>query len=112
MRWDDRMLDAQFEYSAAGQPVILTPFLLKGAMSPVTIPAALVQQIAESAVGHRPLAAQGPARTFGDLGSFLSNIDMQSGSPQFVVAGVRDSAYLHFAGSPATSVSRSARVAA
>ena len=37
LRWDDRMLDAQFEYCAAGQPVVLTPFLLMGAMSPVTI---------------------------------------------------------------------------
>jgi len=25
LRWDDRMLDAQFEYSAANQPVVLTP---------------------------------------------------------------------------------------
>ena len=44
LRWDDRMLDAQFEYCAANQPVVLTPFLLMGAMSPVTIPAALTQQ--------------------------------------------------------------------
>ncbi|HYB15045.1 MAG TPA: trimethylamine methyltransferase family protein, partial [Streptosporangiaceae bacterium] len=39
LRWDDRMLDAQFEYNRANQPVVLTPFLLMGAMSPVTIPA-------------------------------------------------------------------------
>ena len=51
LRWDDRMLDAQFEYCAANQPVVLTPFLLMGAMSPVTIPAALVQQIAEALTG-------------------------------------------------------------
>jgi trimethylamine---corrinoid protein Co-methyltransferase len=42
LRWDDRMLDAQFEYSAANQAVVLTPFLLMGAMSPVSIPATLV----------------------------------------------------------------------
>jgi len=30
LRWDDRMLDAQFEYCAANQPVVLTPFLLMG----------------------------------------------------------------------------------
>src|SRR6204780_91737 len=51
LRWDDRMLDAQFEYCAANQPVVLTPFLLMGAMSPVTIPAALVQQLAEALSG-------------------------------------------------------------
>jgi trimethylamine--corrinoid protein Co-methyltransferase len=51
LRWDDRMLEAQFEYSAANQPVVLTPFILMGAMSPVTIPAALVQQITEALSG-------------------------------------------------------------
>ena len=28
LRWDDRMLEAQFEYSAANQAVVLTPFAL------------------------------------------------------------------------------------
>jgi trimethylamine--corrinoid protein Co-methyltransferase len=51
LRWDDRMLDAQFEYCAANQAVVLTPFLLMGAMSPVTIPAALTQQLAEALSG-------------------------------------------------------------
>jgi trimethylamine--corrinoid protein Co-methyltransferase len=82
LRWDDRMLDAQFEYTKAAQPVIMTPFLLMGAMSPVTIPAALVQQIAESLSGITlsQLIRPGAPVVFG---SFLSNIDMQSGSPQF-----------------------------
>src|SRR5580704_4757597 len=82
LRWDDRMLDAQFEYCAAGQPVVLTPFLLMGAMSPVTIPAALVQQLAEAFAGIAlaQLIRPGCPVIFG---SFLSNIDMQSGSPSF-----------------------------
>jgi trimethylamine--corrinoid protein Co-methyltransferase len=82
LRWDDRMLDAQFEYCAANQPVVLTPFLLMGAMSPVTIPAALVQQIAEalSGIALAQLIRPGCPVIFG---SFLSNIDMQSGSPCF-----------------------------
>jgi trimethylamine--corrinoid protein Co-methyltransferase len=82
LRWDDRMLDAQFEYSAANQPVVLTPFLLMGAMSPVTIPSALAQQIAEALTGIAlsQLIRPGSPVVFG---SFLSNIDMQSGSPQF-----------------------------
>ncbi|HXY42885.1 MAG TPA: trimethylamine methyltransferase family protein [Acidimicrobiales bacterium] len=82
LRWDDRMLDAQFEYNRAHQPVVLTPFLLMGAMSPVTIPAALVQQLAEalSAIALSQLIAPGCPVIFG---SFLSNIDMQSGSPTF-----------------------------
>src|ERR1700760_4118590 len=82
LRWDDRMLEAQFEYSAANQPVVLTPFILMGAMSPVTIPAALVQQITEalSGIALSQLIRPGAPVVFG---SFLSNIDMQSGSPTF-----------------------------
>lgn len=82
LRWDDRMLDAQFEYSAANQPVVITPFLLMGAMSPVSIPATLAQQIAEALTGITlsQLIRPGSPVVFG---SFLSNIDMQSGSPQF-----------------------------
>jgi trimethylamine--corrinoid protein Co-methyltransferase len=82
LRWDDRMLDAMFEYNLAMQPVVLTPFLLMGAMSPVTIPATLVQQMAEalSGIALAQLVRPGCPVIFG---SFLSNIDMQSGSPQF-----------------------------
>ncbi len=82
LRWDDRMLDAQFEYCAASQPVVLTPFLLMGAMSPVTVPAALAQQLAEalSGIALAQLIRPGCPVIFG---SFLSNIDMQSGSPSF-----------------------------
>jgi trimethylamine--corrinoid protein Co-methyltransferase len=82
LRWDDRMLDAQFEYNLANQPVILTPFLLMGAMSPVTIASALAQQMAEALTGIAlaQLIRPGCPVVFG---SFLSNIDMQSGSPCF-----------------------------
>jgi trimethylamine--corrinoid protein Co-methyltransferase len=82
LRWDDRMLESQFEYSSAGQPVVLTPFILMGAMSPVTVPAALVQQITEalSGIALSQLIRPGTPVIFG---SFLSNIDMQSGSPTF-----------------------------
>jgi trimethylamine---corrinoid protein Co-methyltransferase len=82
LRWDDRMLDALFEYCAAGQPCVITPFLLMGAMSPVTVPAALAQQLAEalSGIALTQLIRPGCPVIFG---SFLSNIDMQSGSPSF-----------------------------
>jgi trimethylamine--corrinoid protein Co-methyltransferase len=82
LRWDDRMLDAQFEYNRANQAVVLTPFLLMGAMSPVSIPSALVQQLAEalSGIALAQLVRPGCPVIFG---SFLSNIDMQSGSPTF-----------------------------
>lgn len=82
LRWDDRMLDSLREYALAGQPVIPTPFLLMGAMSPVTIAASLAQQMAEALTGIALAQVIRPGTPV-VFGSFLSNIDMQSGSPQF-----------------------------
>jgi trimethylamine---corrinoid protein Co-methyltransferase len=82
LRFDDRMLAALHEYVKANQAVIVTPFLLMGAMSPVSIPATLVQQMAEGLAGIAltQLIRPGAPVIFG---SFLSNTDMQSGSPSF-----------------------------
>jgi trimethylamine---corrinoid protein Co-methyltransferase len=82
LRWDDRMLSSMLEYNRRGQAVVVTPFLLMGAMSPVSIPATLVQQIAEalSGIALAQLVNPGCPVVFG---SFLSNTDMQSGSPSF-----------------------------
>ena len=82
LRYDDRMLAAMFEYTRANQPVIVTPFLLMGAMSPVSVAATLAQQMAEAMAGIAltQLIRPGAPVVFG---SFLSNTDMQSGSPSF-----------------------------
>jgi trimethylamine---corrinoid protein Co-methyltransferase len=82
LRFDDRMLAALHEYVRRNQAVIVTPFLLMGAMSPVSIPATLVQQMAEALAGIAltQLIRPGAPVIFG---SFLSNTDMQSGSPSF-----------------------------
>ncbi|MEA2249702.1 MAG: trimethylamine---corrinoid protein Co-methyltransferase [Solirubrobacteraceae bacterium] len=82
LRFDDRMLGAMVEYVRANQAVVITPFLLMGAMSPVSIPATLVQQMAEALAGIAltQLIRPGAPVVFG---SFLSNTDMQSGSPSF-----------------------------
>lgn len=82
LRYDDRMLAAMFEYVRAGQPVVITPFLLMGAMSPVSIPATLAQQMAEALAGVALAQLLRPGTPI-ILGSFLSNTDMQSGSPSF-----------------------------
>ena len=82
LRWDGRMLGALFEYANANQAMLLTPFLLMGAMSPVSIPATLAQQIAEALAGIALVQLIRPGAPV-IFGSFLSNIDMQSGSPQF-----------------------------
>jgi trimethylamine---corrinoid protein Co-methyltransferase len=82
LRYDDRMLSAMLEYNKANQAVVITPFILMGAMSPVSVPAALTQQIAEALAGIAlaQLVRPGCPVVFG---SFLSNTDMQSGSPSF-----------------------------
>jgi trimethylamine--corrinoid protein Co-methyltransferase len=82
LRYDVRMLEAMLAYSAAGQPVIVTPFLLMGAMAPVTIPSALAQQMAEVLTGIALVQLIRPGAPC-VMGSFLSAIDMQSGSPSF-----------------------------
>ncbi len=82
LRYDDRMLAAMFEYVRAAQPVVITPFLLMGAMSPVSIPATLAQQLAEALAGIALSQLLRPGAPI-ILGSFLSNTDMQSGSPSF-----------------------------
>ena len=82
LRYDGRMLEALLAYAAAGQAVVVTPFLLMGAMAPVSIASALAQQTAEALTGIAliQLVREGSPAIFG---SFLSTIDMQSGSPAF-----------------------------
>ena len=82
LRYDERMLAALLEYARAGQATIITPFLLMGAMAPVSIPAAIAQQTAEAFAGIALAQLVRPGVPV-ILGSFLSNTDMQSGSPGF-----------------------------
>ncbi len=81
-RYDTRMLEALLEYSKARQPVLVTPFILAGAMSPVALGGTLVQQNAEALAGITLAQLVNPGTPV-IYGSFLSNTDMQSGSPAF-----------------------------
>jgi trimethylamine--corrinoid protein Co-methyltransferase len=80
--YDTRMLDALLSYSRARQPLIVTPFILAGAMSPVAVGGTLVQQNAEALAGITLAQLVNPGTPV-VYGSFLSNSDMQSGSPAF-----------------------------
>jgi trimethylamine---corrinoid protein Co-methyltransferase len=82
LHYDVRMLEGLLAYTEAGQPLIVTPFLLMGAMAPVSVPAALVQQTAEVLAGLALAQLVRPG-TPCVMGSFLSATDMQSGSPSF-----------------------------
>jgi trimethylamine--corrinoid protein Co-methyltransferase len=82
LRYDIRMLDSLFEMASAGQIVIVTPFILMGAMGPVSVPAALAQQTAESLAALTLVQLVRPGCP-AIMGSFVSHTDMQSGSPGF-----------------------------
>jgi trimethylamine---corrinoid protein Co-methyltransferase len=82
LRYDDRMLSALLSYTKANQPCVITPFLLMGAMSPVSIPSTLAQQVGEALAGIALVQTLNPGCPV-VFGSFLSNTDMQSGSPSF-----------------------------
>ncbi|MEM7076040.1 MAG: trimethylamine methyltransferase family protein, partial [Pseudomonadota bacterium] len=66
----------------AGQLTVITPFTLAGAMAPVTIPGALVQQHAEALAGLALAQIVRPGAPV-CYGSFTSNVDMRSGAPAF-----------------------------
>lgn len=82
MRFDDRMFGALEVYARAGQAVLVTPFLIAGAMSPSTMAATLAQQNAEALFGicYAQMLNPGVPCVYG---SFLANIDMRSGAPCF-----------------------------
>jgi trimethylamine--corrinoid protein Co-methyltransferase len=82
LRIDGPMLDGLFEMSRANQVVKITPFTLSGAMAPVTLAGALVQQHAEAMAGVAltQLARKGAPVIYG---CFISNVDMRSGAPAF-----------------------------
>ncbi|MFM7707779.1 MAG: trimethylamine methyltransferase family protein, partial [Gammaproteobacteria bacterium] len=50
-RFDEAMADGLMEMARFGQPVVITPFALMGAMAPVSLAAALAQQNAEILFG-------------------------------------------------------------
>jgi len=51
LQYDTPMLQGTIEMALRNQPVIITPFTLAGAMAPVTLGGALVQQNAEALAG-------------------------------------------------------------
>jgi len=82
LRFDDRMFGALEVYARARQAVLVTPFLIAGAMSPSTMAATLAQQNAEALFGICYAQMLNPG-TPCIYGSFLANIDMRSGAPCF-----------------------------
>ncbi len=82
LRYDDRMLGGLITYARAGQATFITPFILAGAMSPVTMAAAIAQQNAEALAGVALTQLVRPGAPV-IYGGFTTNTDLKSGSPAF-----------------------------
>ena len=80
--FDDAMGEGLMAMAEHGQPITITPFTLMGAMTPVTLPAALVQQNAEALFGVALTQLVRPGTPV-MYGAFTSNVDMRSGAPAF-----------------------------
>jgi trimethylamine--corrinoid protein Co-methyltransferase len=70
------------DFARAGQLCIVTPFTLAGAMAPITVLGALVQQHAEAIAGMTLSQLVRPGAPVA-YGAFTSNVDMRSGAPAF-----------------------------
>jgi trimethylamine--corrinoid protein Co-methyltransferase len=81
-RVDEEILDNIMIMARHGQCVVITPFTLMGAMAPVTLAGALVQQTAE-AMGIIALCQLIRPGSPCVMGGFTSNVDMRTGSPAF-----------------------------
>src|SRR3984957_8162891 len=82
MTLDATMLGALKTYARANQATIVTPFILAGAMSPVTVAGTVAQTLAESLAGMTLAQLVNPGAPV-ILGSFASSLSMQSGAPTF-----------------------------
>jgi trimethylamine--corrinoid protein Co-methyltransferase len=82
LRVDGPMAEGLTAMAEHGQGVIVTPFTLAGAMAPVTVAGALVQQNAEAlgVIALVQLIRPGCPVVYG---GFTSNVDMKSGAPAF-----------------------------
>jgi trimethylamine---corrinoid protein Co-methyltransferase len=82
LRYDLPMLEGIIEMAQRNQVLIITPFTLAGAMAPITIPGAIVQQNAEALAGIAFAQVVRPGAPV-MYGGFTSNVDMRSGAPAF-----------------------------
>ncbi|MGA1268875.1 MAG: trimethylamine methyltransferase family protein [Gemmobacter sp.] len=82
LTFDSVMMGALEVYAAAGQATIVSPFIVGGAMAPVTVAGTLTQVLAEvlAGVAYAQLVRAGAPVIFG---AFVASIDMNSGAPTF-----------------------------
>jgi trimethylamine--corrinoid protein Co-methyltransferase len=82
MSWDFNMLGSAKVYAENNQIMLITPFILGGAMAPVTVAAAATQTLAEALAGMAFCQIVRPGAPV-IFGSFASSMSMQTGAPTF-----------------------------
>jgi trimethylamine--corrinoid protein Co-methyltransferase len=82
LKHDYPMLDGAMRLARRGQPVVVTPFTLAGAMAPVTMSGAVALSLAEGLSAIALLQYINPGCPV-MIGTFTSNVDMKSGAPAF-----------------------------
>ncbi|WP_281855997.1 trimethylamine methyltransferase family protein [Litoreibacter halocynthiae] len=82
MTFDSIMMGALEVYARANQACIVSPFIVGGAMAPVSVAGTLTQVLAEvlAGVAYSQLVRKGAPVIFG---AFVTSIDMNSGAPTF-----------------------------
>lgn len=82
LTFDSLMMGALEVFARNNQASIISPFIVGGAMAPVTVAGTLTQVLAEAMTGvaYSQLIRPGSPAIFG---AFVSSIDMNSGAPTF-----------------------------
>ena len=82
LTFDDVMMGALEVYAKNNQACIVSPFIVGGAMAPVSVAGTLTQVLAEvlAGIGYSQLVRPGAPVVFG---AFVTSIDMNSGAPTF-----------------------------
>ncbi|MDE2792783.1 MAG: trimethylamine methyltransferase family protein [Paracoccaceae bacterium] len=90
--WDETMLGAMRAFSRRNQPVLCSPFVLGGANTPASVPAAVAQLNAEalSALAYTQVVRKGAPAIYGH---YLSTVSMKSGAP---MAGTPEISLMNF----------------
>ncbi|MEM9280014.1 MAG: trimethylamine methyltransferase family protein [Pseudomonadota bacterium] len=82
LKHDWPMLDGLMRLARRGQPTVVTPFTLAGAMSPITLAGTVAQSIAEALCAIVLIQCVKPGCACA-IGTFSSNVDMKTGAPAF-----------------------------
>lgn len=90
--WDETMLGALRAFSRRMQPVLVSPFMMTGANTPASVPAAVAQLNAEalSGLAYTQVVRKGAPAIYGH---YLSTVSMKSGAP---MAGTPEISLMNF----------------